>query len=259
MQIRIDVLQYLQRVIVTTPLHTPKRLGLITQRIKEYCSNYTESHSNVILPINGAPSEFVPTEDVITFLVNKLPRCFFPRERLNFGGEIFMPPETSCCKGYRINPRGSSVQVYDIDGLYEAINFHGHCSQCKRTFHSCYVERVDCVHEFREKYDVFQVTYGIAFTARFLRHISLQVTTGLTSFEKIADIYNQEMGWTSRLLEAGVVQDTWLLYRITQYTPHVTWHRKSNSHINVEKYALKAILSSEEWSMIDGCHTNAKK
>lgn len=239
MRIRIDILQFIQKLSCDTPLHIPKRVEYLIQQIKDYCKEYDDNKNFVHTDIDISSVEnFSPIDDVIVALLNKLPRSCFSIERQYFGLPVYCPKEISCCKGFRIDPRPSLVYVYDINRVYPAHIYHGSCKGCKKSFYPSY-EEDGLTRIFRGHDKIFQITSNTAFTHQLITHFSLQVLVGFTSFEKLAIIYNEEIR-TQKLIEADTIEDMFFIYNITQFKPQLQWHRKKNSHADVEKICEEA-------------------
>ena len=102
-----------------------------------YCQSFTECINYVTLDISTYEDFDVNDDDVITTLINKLPQQYFPSSQQLFGLHLIVPEEKACCKG-RIDPRAASMQIFDIDTIYNGLKYHGVCKGCKKSFYySC--------------------------------------------------------------------------------------------------------------------------
>ena len=233
MKIRIDILQFVQARITSTPLNLPNRNQYLITEIQKYCEAYQETHNYVSIDLISPFLYFEHSEEVIIFLVNKLPRNCFDVERQLFGLSVFAPKDTSCCKGFRIDPRPSLMTVYDIHRVYDALNYHGICKGCKKIYYPCYVDH-GLQRVFRMHDQIFHFTSTTAFTTKLLKHFSLQLTVGFISFEKAATIYNEEVT-SEKTLNADIIEEMFFIYKVSEFNQNLRWHRKKNSHVNLEK------------------------
>ena len=152
----------------------------------------------------------------------------------------FIPSTTICCsKKIRINPRASQVRIYTENGILEGLNYHGLCKECKMKFYRHWTESKDGYRTyFTEEDEYFMITSSIAFTARYLERISLQICIGATSFDKISEMYNVEfeLNDSAKNLNAEVIENHWLVNQLINFCPTILWHRKDhNKHFDIEK------------------------
>ena len=72
----------------------------------------------------------------------------------------------------------------------------------------------------------------------FLNKVSLQVTIGNVSFEKLSEIYNTELSLygTDMISNSDLLEDNWILFRLIWEVNISKWERKAeNSHYHTEK------------------------
>jgi len=251
MKIPVDVLLYLQSKLYSTPLSLPARNRYIVNEVQNYCENSQEHFTHVTL--NLPPSditEFRPSEEVILYLISKLPRKFFEFNRLLFGNSVYAPTDSRCCKGYRLDPRYSIITVYDTSRVFTGHVYHGVCKNCKKTFYPCYTIDGN-LRTFKSRDDIFHFTSTTAFSLRLIQHFSLQLLIGMTSFERMACIYNEEIT-PEKSIQADIIEEMFFIFHVTQFNSEISWHMKPNSHVNVEKiceenYNLMASSIDEKW------------
>ena len=152
------------------------------------------------------------------------------------------PKETTCCRGFRIDPRASSVKIFDINGINNGINYHGMCKGCKTTYYYSYTQSGD-VRVFKNdvQNDIFSVTSSIAMSKRLLTRFELQASIGFTSFQKMATIYNEETNTSE--INAQLIEEHYFLYRITKFKIEIPWHRKKTPTSILKKYVKKRTAS----------------
>ena len=240
MRIRIDILEYLQRLVCETPLNLPQRAKFLISQVNDYCKKFQDECNYVSIEVNSCCLNFDHRdEDIILTLINQMPRTYFPSDRQLFGLRVLFPEETFCCRGFRIDPRASSVKIFDINGITTGVNYHGVCKECKTIYYHNYVESGN-VRRFKchPGQDLFSLTSCVAVSKRLMTRFELQASISFTSFEKMAAIYNEENN--SREINAQLIEEHYFIYKITQIKSEMQWHRKKNSHIDIEKICEEA-------------------
>ena len=101
---------------------------------------------------------------------------------------------------------------------------------------------VDGKRAFRDfDNEYFIIASGVGFSISYLDEVSLSVTIGKVSFEKISEIYNYKhaLHGTENCLDTTILEENWLLYRILSLCKNVKWDRKmENNHYHTEKICL---------------------
>ena len=241
MIIRVDVLHVLQHKLSIIPLRTPHRIEILTEQMKEFVSGINKDNLTVNLDIDlpNEDVEFLPIFDHVICFSNHLVR--YKSDYLQIEAPIFIPNTTSCCKRkFRIDPRYSKVRLYTEQGIVDGINYHGFCKGCKTRFYKHFTDNSDGYRKFESISDdkYFLKTSSIGFSIKYLERISLQVSIAATSFDKLCEMYNEEYDFlkSDDKINADLIENTWLIFRISRLFPVLHWHKKShNSHVDVEK------------------------
>ena len=238
MLIRIDVLHFLQLKNASFPQNTPRRLEKIREEVNTYISKLQSDnlmvHIGIDLP-NGV-TKFDPTLENVSCCINNLPRHKVDDIEKYFGKEVLMPIVTSCCaRKIRIDTRHSMVRLYTKNGISAAFYYHGTCLQCKSKFYHNFVE-INCYRTFRETVYYFVCVSSIGFSKEYLDFVTLLISIGSTSFEKICNIYNTEHKLCAgEMLRSDILENNWLLYRISKLVPSFFWKKTKDHHCDVEK------------------------
>lgn len=98
MEIRIDVLQLLQKLLVEVPLHTPHRIQFIQKEIHDYVIKFQQDSNYVLLDINlpDNVTKFSATLEHVSFLANQLPRVYL-HNSFKSVKKVLIPHEIYCC------------------------------------------------------------------------------------------------------------------------------------------------------------------
>ena len=94
------------------------------------------------------------------------------------------------------------------------------------------------IFKARSQQQYFVIASGVGFTVDLLNKVSLQMTIGNVSFEKLSEIYNTELSLygTDMILSSDLLEDNWVLFRLISEVNILKWERKAeNSHCNTEK------------------------
>ena len=72
------------------------------------------------------------------------------------------------------------------------------------------------IFKARSQQQYFVIASGVGFTVDLLNKVSLQVTIGNFSFEKLSEIYNTELSLygTDMILSSDLLEDNWILFRL---------------------------------------------
>ena len=234
MKISISQLIIIQKVLKEFPWNTPRRIELISREI----SDLKRPEVDLMVELDGiklpSDQEFSPTMENIVYICHNLP---IVDVQLNHEGKkVLLPEETEClvCQvsRFRMDPRPANVRIYDINGVLNALYFHSRCSDCKRKYYYNFIEDTEKnTRQFRVNKKYFVIASGVGFTTDFLNKVSLDVGLGSVSFEHIAEIFNFQFGIidSNMKLNKDIVEETWLIYRITMISKHVKWDRKIES------------------------------
>ena len=177
-----------------------------------------------------------------SFLSYRLTKWNISGKDLEAGNKILTPVELKCCKSkFRLDPRAANVRIYGVNGIFYTFCYHGRCKVCKKTFYYNFTEDEFHFRQFNklceQKY--FIISSGIVFTIEYLNQVSLDITIGNVSFEKLAEIYNCRFnlfGTVERLCKDSL-ENNWLIYRLLLECGSIQWYRKEDSHFFVKKYA----------------------
>ena len=248
MRIRLDVLQFLQNKLAETSLKTPQRIQFIPEQIRLFVDSYTEDFNYVSLDINLPQDEeyFTPALENISYLSKRLPRFYQTPEKMQFEMKVLMPDETYCCQnGFRI---ASTVRIFDVQKVFPAFYYHGRCRHCKKN--TTIIFRKQRIFKARSQQQYFVIASGVGFTVDLLNEVSLQVTIGNVSFEKLSEIYNTELSLygTDMILSSDLLEGNWILFRLISEVNILKWERKAeNSHYNTEKNLSRSLSKIQEY------------
>ena len=248
----------MQNELNNVSLRTPHRIKHITRTLKSYVESLKENNLQVALDLElpNGDIEFRATTEHVMHCSSNMVRYDCNRN-ISFESPVIVPIATSCCmKKFRIDPRAAQIRIYTENGIVEGVQYHAFCRQCKNKFYRHYTENKDGYRNFLtkdEKY--FFITSSLGFSSRFLDKVSLQISIGATSFEKISEMYNEEFDLigNEKKLSAEVIENSWLIYRIVIFFPKVLWHKKDhNKHCDVERicqdvYPILKKKIDEKW------------
>lgn len=247
MNVRLDVIQYLQNKLALTPLRVPHRLELITSQLKNYVDDCVKDNIYVFLDIElpGNESFFQPTLENVACVSKYIPRHALDYYHLSSGVVILLPDSTSCCsRKFRLDPRHSLVKLYTLKGVSFAYYYHGRCTGCKKSFYYNFSENSDQNRIFDEICDkeYFVIASGIGFSIEFLEQVSLQVSIGCVGFEKICEMYNygHKLFGTNDLLRKDILENNWILFRLISKIKVINWNRKiTDCTVHTEKICME--------------------
>ena len=238
---RIDILRFILSINRKVPLITPHRIDIITKEIQDYVKRtegskeLTVSVDAVNYPENG--NVFKPSPELILLCIRSLPRSPEDGDTGEFSKEVFVPTNYICCgRKLKFDNRHSTVIIYCCEGLTECMNFHGCCTQCGTKYYYSYSEdkykkRTLC-NSGNKKF--FIISRKTGFALDFLRRVTYQIAIGATCFDKICGVYNAEHQLHGpKSLSPDTLENTWLLYKITEMIPSVQWQVK-NDRVDVE-------------------------
>ena len=255
MLIRIDDIQFLLLKNARYPLNTPRRLEKITDEFVHFTKNRTLSENLIVdVGINLPDGRtFEPLLENVSFLLNNLPR-FKVTDFEPFGKDVLLPLTTSCCgRKLRLDTRHSSVRLYTKTGITISFYYHGNCIQCKSKFYHNFTETTTKDRNFIKTDRYFVCTSSIGFSNDYLDFVTLLISIGSTSFKKISNIYNAEHNLTEGdKLRPDVLENNWLVYRISKKIPSFNWKINGDGHCDIEKIcqqvypALRKIID-EKW------------
>ena len=116
MLMRVDFYNFIEFCVTKTPLHTPNRNEFVRNKLRKYATEHASVIINIIDVVQIKNyKHFQCTDDCIYELVRVLPRFCTKPDDLSV---VLIPTKTYCCdKTYRIDPRYSSVTLYDVDGI----------------------------------------------------------------------------------------------------------------------------------------------
>ena len=213
MEIRVDILQYVQNQLSLISPRTPNRIEIITGNVQEYFSNVKNSMNFATLSNVDTVANFKATHEVISLLSKTIPRICVAPDQLSSGKIVLLPKQMLCCgKNINIDTRPAQLSLYDIDGQHDALSYHARCKSCKSKIYYSYNELNEKrTFDVDQKY--FTYTSGIAMSSKLLEKFSLMITIGSTSFQKIAEIYCEEHKCN---LSAQIIEENWLIYRIVE-------------------------------------------
>lgn len=240
-----DVLHLIQKLHRRTPMHTPGRGKIIHEQVRSYYDIYKSDTNYVKLPFTSEYATFVPTIECVIVTLNNIPKMLLEECQYYYGYHVLMPPERSCCGSkYRIDPRYATIRIYGMQGVTKCLYFHGRCSECKTSYYHNFKENGDR-REYRKFDGIFVLASGVGFSVDYLNEVSLHVSIGNESFEKMTEIYNSkhgllEKGNDDQKLRSDILEENWLLFRLLSVCRDVSWERKAeNCHYNVEKICLQ--------------------
>ena len=222
------------------PLHTPKRTNIIHNQVQLYCKQFERSDNYVNISALSPYPTFTATLECMGILLGKIPKILY-----------LITPEQSCSKDkYRIDPRHATIKLYDTNGVKRCYYFHGTIHSYKSSYYYNYVEKEN-QRIFRNFNEYFVVASGIGFSKKYLDEVSLHITIGNESFDKLSEIYNYKhsLHGSSDMLNSDILQDNWLLYLILDMCKNVNWDRKfENNHYHTEKNYYNYINISKKKS-----------
>ena len=165
-----------------------------------------------------------------------------------------MPCETSCCdRKIRLDNRHSSVRIFTKVGVSTSYYYHGTCLTCKTKHYHNFTETKNNFRTFFKSDKYFITMSSIGFSRDYLDYVSLMISIGSTSLEKICQIYNAEHGLSdSEMLRPDILEKNWLIYRISNVFPTFFWRKTKDHRCDVEKICQEVYPSirskiDEKW------------